>query len=120
MHAGQLDRRIVLQRALSPVDDGYTSAPAGGFGTLATVWASKTDLSVAEVLRAAQLGATVSTKFQIRWSSAWADLSAKDRIFETATGLTFAIVGVVEIQRRQGLLITACAQADIPAGTPAP
>lgn len=116
MRAGLLDRRLTLQRA-TVADDGFTTSVTG-WDDLAVVWGSKTDLSVAETLRAPQIGATVTTRFQIRWSSAWSDLNAKDRL--SCDGLTYAIVGVQEIQRRRGLTITACALADAPATAPAP
>ena len=111
MLAGRLDRRVTLMRQGAPTDDGYTTQP-GAWAPLATVWASKQDVRDAERVQAQQVGASITTRFQIRYSSQVADLSPRDHL--TCEGRTYAISAVKEIGRREGLEITATAQADTP------
>lgn len=111
MQAGRLDRRITLYRQGAPADDGFTSAP-GPWAELASVSASFEPLSDGERVRQQQVGATVSARFQIRWSSVVADLSAEDQLeFE---GRRFAISHVKPIGRKVGLELTAGALAERP------
>ena len=79
MDAGQLDRRITLERQGAETDDGYTTVP-GEWGTLAEVWAKLMPMSGAERLAALQNAAFANCRFQIRKSTQVADLNAKDRL----------------------------------------
>lgn len=106
--SGALDRRITLQRALATEDD--LGSPIETWVDLATVWAAKTDLSDVERSRAAEIGAVIDTRFQIRWSAQWSDLNPTDRL--VYAGLTYNIAGVREIGRRQGIEISAKARAE--------
>lgn len=108
MFAGPLDRRIVLERRTGAADDfGH---PAETWTTLATVWASKEDVSDAERLRAAERAAIITTRFQIRHSTTVADLNPKDRL--SYGGRIYDINAVKEIGRKVGLEITAAARAE--------
>lgn len=114
MLAGKLDRRVLLERfglTRDPLNN-----PVEGWTTLATVWASKHDVSDTERLRAAEVGSNLTTRFVIRHSSTVADLNTKDRL--TCEGLVYNIVGVKELGRREGIEITAAARSDL--FTPAP
>ena len=108
MQAGALDRRITIERY--GVTYNADNEPTEAWTTLATVWASIQYASDGEKVRAAEVGATVSVRFQIRYSSTVKDVDAKDRILYD--GKTFDIVGVKELGRREGLEISAAAAAD--------
>jgi SPP1 family predicted phage head-tail adaptor len=108
MRPQQLDRRITLERY--GVAYNSDNEPTEAWAALATVWASATPVSDGERVRAAEVGATISMRFQIRYSAAVADLSPKDRI--VYDGRTFDITNIKEIGRREGLEISAAAAAD--------
>ena len=108
MQAGKLDRRITLQRA-STTKNGFNE-DVEAWGDIATVWASATPVSDAERVRAQQVGAVISMRFQIRFSTAVADLSPTDRL--TYNGKTYNITAVKELGRREGLEITAATRSD--------
>lgn len=108
MQAGELDRRITLKRA------SITRAPSGAevktWSTLKSLWASRRRASARETLASAEIAAAVTDVFEVRWGSAWADLSPTDRlVFE---GRTYDIASVDEIGRREGLRINAVARAE--------
>lgn len=109
MDSTKLDRKITLQRA-TRTQSSSSGETIETWGTLATVWASRRDVSDAERVAAAQVAATISTRFQIRWGSTWASLNPKDRL--VSDGRVYDIVGVKEIGRRDGLEISALARAD--------
>lgn len=108
MEAGKLDRRITLQRY--GITYNADNEPIEGFADLATVWASVQYASDGEKIRAAEVGATISIRFQIRYSSTVAGINPKDRVIYD--GKTFDISGVKELGRREGLEISAAAAAD--------
>lgn len=108
MLAGPLDRWLTLQRRT--VADNALGEEAETFIDLATVRASKSDIGDAEKVRAQQVGAEITTRFQIRWSVNWSDLTSKDRV--SCDGREYEVVGVKEIGRRDGVEITACARAE--------
>jgi SPP1 family predicted phage head-tail adaptor len=108
MDAGDLDRRITLKRAIpfeGAIEDDVVWVP------LAEVWASHSPLLDAERVKAEAVGATMTDRFKIRWSPELADLSAADLL--TFEGRDYQIAAVKEVGgRRNGLEITATAQAD--------
>ncbi len=108
MRAGALDRLLTLRRRMVQAD--ALGEEVETFADLATVRASKTDISDAEKVRAQQVGAEITTRFQIRWSVNWSDLNPKDRV--TCDLREYEVVGVKEIGRREGIEITAAARAD--------
>lgn len=109
MRAGDLDRRITLQRysvsynAANEPDETWTPDAS-------PVWASWRRASARETLAAGQVQAAVSDIFEIRFSSAVANLNAKDRI--AYGGRIYDISSVTEIGRREGFRIEASARAD--------
>lgn len=108
MLAGKLDRRITLQRATTAPDE--YGEPIETWADLATVWASRRRASARETLAGAEVSAAISDVFEIRYDSAWSDLSPLDRlVFEDRT---YAIETVDEIGRREGLRIGAIARAE--------
>jgi SPP1 family predicted phage head-tail adaptor len=105
LRAGELDRRITLERFTATQDPG-SGEEVQAWDTLATVWASKKDISDGERFAASEVQAAISTRFVIRYSSQVADLNAKDRL--VCEGHTYQVVGVKETgRRREGLEISA-------------
>lgn len=105
---GKLDRRLRIDR-YSVTRDALNN-PVEGWAPFITVATSKLDVSDRERFAAKQLGADITTRFEIRYSVSAATVNAKDRIvFE---GRTFDIFGVKEIGRREGFEISATARAD--------
>lgn len=108
LNAGDLDRRITIQRN-SPTKDAF-GASKDNWADLATVWAKKIEVSDAERTRAAETAAIITTRFQVRWWSLVSDLNPKDRVLYGT--LTYDIVAVKELGRREGLEISATARTD--------
>lgn len=109
MRPESFDREITIERATASQDPG-TGEDIQSWATLATVWASRRRASARETLAAAEISAEVSDVFEIRYDSAWSDLSPKDRlVFE---GRTYGIATVDEIGRREGLRIGATARGE--------
>ncbi len=108
LNAGALDHRITLMQY--GITYNSDNEPIEGFTPLASVWASATPVSDGEKVRAAEVGASISMRFQIRYSATVAVLNPKDcLVYGTKT---YDISGVKEIGRREGLEITAAAAAD--------
>lgn len=103
MEPGKLDRRITLLRFGETLDQW--NQPTDGWSEITKRWASKQDVSDGEKLRAAQVGATVTTRFVVRSDSVTRTLTAADRI--EYDGVTYAIEGTKEIGRREAIEITA-------------
>jgi SPP1 family predicted phage head-tail adaptor len=108
LSAGDLDRRVTLERFTTTVD--AFNEPVKAWGVLAAPAASYHPLSDGERFRAGETAATGSARFVIRYSAAVADLNPKDRL--TFEGNTWQILHVKEIGRREGLEITATVRAD--------
>ncbi len=108
MRSEKLDRRITLQKY--GITYNADNEPIEGFTDLATVWASVQYASDGERVRAAEVGATITIRFQIRYSSTVAGVNPKDRV--VYDGKTFDVSAVKELGRREGLEISAAAAAD--------
>ena len=108
MRAGSLDRRITIERATESRDAFNSIVKA--WATLTTVWASKQETRDTERVASQEVGAEITTRFQIRWSSTVSDVNPKDRVI--FDGRTYDIVGVKEIGRREGLELSASARSD--------
>jgi SPP1 family predicted phage head-tail adaptor len=109
--SGDMNRRITLQRAT--VDRNGFNEPVETWGTLAVVWAKKSDVSAAEAMRAQEVGAELTTRFRIRYDSAWADLNPNDRLL--FKGVVHNITGVREKDANRWLEVDCVARADIAA-----
>jgi len=109
MRAGPLDRLITIERFTETRDE--FNAQVKNWGTLATVWASKSDVSDAERIAAQEAGSTITTRFQIRWSGDVSDVNARDRI--AFDGKIYDVSGVKEIGRREGLELTTTLRQDL-------
>lgn len=103
--AGDLDRRITIERAITTTD------PLGGevrsWIPVATVWAQVLPDTAEERFRAQEVSASKRTVFNIRWGVA---VTVTDRL--DYEGRTFEISEVTEIGRRVGQKIRAAARAD--------
>jgi head-tail adaptor len=114
MKAGELDRRVVVQRFTS------TSSPSGEQGqTWAAIgparWASMNAVAGIERYGSAQLEASEQVEFHLRWAADLADLSPADRLIEPATAAVdpiaersiYDVFAVLEIGRHEGLRVLA-------------
>ncbi len=108
LNAGELDRRVTLQKyALTRNAD---NEPLETWADIRTVWASWRRASARETLAGAQVSASATDIFEIRWASDLAELDAKDRV--VYQGRAYDVVAVAEIGRREGLRIDAVRPAD--------
>jgi SPP1 family predicted phage head-tail adaptor len=108
LNAGELDRRVTLQKyALTRNAD---NEPLETWSDIRTVWASWRRASARETLAGAEINASATDIFEIRYAADLAELDAKDRL--VFGGKTYDIVGIAEIGRREGLRIDATRSAD--------
>lgn len=111
MRAGTLDRILTIERKSTTTDafggEVETWAPIAG---LEDIPASVEEIPDGEVWRAAEVQATVTTRFVIRWSPAAAGVTPLDRV--KYAGKTFDINRTKELQRRKGVELTAAARAE--------
>lgn len=104
--AGKLDRRIQFRR-FTLVDDGFGKVEQfADHGD--PVSASKTDVSDGERMRAGEVSAVLTARFEVRSSTFTRNLTAKDAL--TYRGTTYAIFGIKEVGRNKRLEITAGAE----------
>ena len=109
--AGDLDRELILLRATSTTN-AFNEAELA-FSPLATVWAAKRDISDGERTRAAETGATITTRFTTHWTETTAGLDGRDRV--SCEGREYDVVGVKETAGFHiGVEITATARAERP------
>ncbi len=118
MFARSLDRRITLERFGTTRNEW--NEPVEGWTELGGRAASKQDVSDGEKLRAAQVGGTITTRFQVRYDTLTRTITASDRLI--CEGVEYGIVGTKEIGRREGIEITASRANDtlVPQSEPEP
>jgi SPP1 family predicted phage head-tail adaptor len=108
MSAGELDRRITIQRATVAYNE--FNEPVQTWAHLVTVSAMCRDASAAESYRAQEVGAEITARFTIRWSSDVKDVNPRDRVsFE---GREYNITGVRNVGRRLWREIDVVARAE--------
>lgn len=107
---GDLDRRVQFRRAQTVAGALGSSQVFADHGL--PVWASKRDVSDVEKQRAAEVQATITTRFVVRWSVFTAGITPKDRLI--CDGRDYDISGIRELGRREFLEFTAAARADVP------
>lgn len=109
--AGDLDRRIAVERNTPGAADGFGHR-AEGWATFATVWARYAPVSDGEKVAAGQRESALMARFTIRSSVAARTIDAKDRV--AFGGRTFNILGVKETAegRNRYIEITAVARSD--------
>lgn len=108
--AGNLDRRITIRRATITYNE--FNDPVESWADLVTVWAKRRDASATESYRAQEVGAQITARFTIRYSSDVADVDPKDRI--AFGGREYNITGAREPEgtRNEWIEIDAVARAD--------
>lgn len=106
--AGNLDRRITLERATES-RDAFNDVTLT-WSPLATVWASWRPATANERIAAQEVGGEADDVFEIRWSRMAATINPKDRLIYG--GRVHEIVGATEIGRREGIRIKAKARTD--------
>lgn len=77
---------------------------------VATVWASYQPVKDGERLAGGQVTASITARFQIRWSTTVSGVDERHRVL--FDGRVFDVVAVKEIGRRQGIEISATARAE--------
>lgn len=109
--AGDLDRRIRLERLVKGQDD-MGGSTEDGWTLIARVWAARADLSDAERYAADEQAATRMTRFKVRSSSVTRSLSPADRLFHD--GAFYEITGTKETTegRNRYLEISTVMRAD--------
>ncbi|MEO9299957.1 phage head closure protein [Devosia alba] len=108
LNAGKLDRRITLERY--GISYNSDNEPIEGYTAIATVWASWRRASAREQLAAAEIQATVTDVFVMRWSTTTASVTPMDRV--VYYGRTYNIAEATEIGRREGVMLRGSAMAD--------
>ena len=109
MTASALDRRVQFWRA-TLVDDGLSHVEEWAKHG-APCWALRQDVSDGEKWRAAELQASITTRFQVRSSEFTREITPRDRI--ECEGQTFEITGIKQAGgRRQFIEITAARRTD--------
>jgi len=76
--AGNLDRRIVVQR--STMTTNALGEDVESWSTFATLWAERSDISDGEKLAAGQVGAHLRSRFLVRSNSTTKAITPSDRI----------------------------------------
>ncbi len=114
--AGGLDRSLTIQRRT--VSPNAFNELIETWATLATVKVAVRDVSAAEAMRAMEVGAQLSTRFKIRYSSEVATVNPADRILYA--GVTYNITAKREVQRGRWLELDAVARIDLPAAEGSP
>jgi SPP1 family predicted phage head-tail adaptor len=108
MKSGSLDRFVTLRRATVTTD--AMNAQVLTWADLARVPCKYTPVSDGERWRAAEMNASITARFVIRYSNNIADIGPKDRLIYE--GREFDIVGAKELQRLDGIEISAAARAE--------
>lgn len=106
--AGDLDVRITIRRATTAANAFNELIET--WSDLATVWAKRVDASAAESYRAQEVGAEMTTRFTIRWSSDVDDVDPKDRV--AFAGREYNITAVRNVGRNEWREIDAVARAE--------
>lgn len=96
MTAGRRNRKIVIQKAGAPVDDGYNTVP-GGWADFATVFAEVRFSKGSERRAAAQEQASAAATFLVLETPAMQQVSVADRI--VFDGANWDIVSAIPSQR---------------------
>ena len=107
---GTLDRRITIRR-FSVMPNEFNE-PIESWADLTSVWAKRTDASATESYRAQEVGAQISARFVIRYSTQVADVNPRDRIAFQGREYNITRVGEPVGTRNRWLEIDAVARAE--------
>jgi SPP1 family predicted phage head-tail adaptor len=109
MRAGDLDRRITIQRAAVSHDEFNGAVET--WQNLGTVAAERRDMTNREMMAAQQIGAALQSHFTVRSSALTRTITPKDRL--SYDGAVWNIEGVREMPGKDWYLtITATRRAD--------
>jgi len=106
--AGKRDTRIEVLRSVTFKD--ALNADIASWSTVGTIWAAKADVSDGERVRAAEVGAILTSRFRVLRNAFTRTITPRDRIVIGAQ--TFDITGIKELDR-VGFEITAAARQDL-------
>lgn len=109
MRPGNLDRLLTIERK-TVTEDPFGGEVEDWQPLMQHISASVEEIPDGEVWRAGQVQATVTNRFQIRWSPAAATITPLDRVIYQ--GRTYDINRVKELQRRRGVEITAASRGE--------
>jgi head-tail adaptor len=111
MNASKLDRKITILRS-ELIDDGFGTVQGPFVALGSPIWAHRHDITDGEKWRAAEVAASVTTRFTVRSSAYSRGIKPQDRIRHD--GLDFNIVGIKESAdgRLQFIELTASARTD--------
>lgn len=107
---GDMDSRIRVEQATT--EKNAFNEDVQTWGTLATVWASKWDVSDSESIRSGEVAAQFTTRFRIHWSTVTALIDERDRVIYD--GRIYEIQRVKDTGRRKFREITALARGERP------
>jgi SPP1 family predicted phage head-tail adaptor len=105
---GTLDRRMTIQRATVTLNE--FNEPVETWSDHARVWTRRRDASATESYRAQEVGAQITARFTVRWSSQTEDLNPRDRL--SFDGRLYNITAVRDVGRNRWREIDAVARAD--------
>lgn len=108
MQAGDLRDRIQFWRKTETAGALGLAETWAAFG--GPVWAHKRDVSDIEKARAAEVQASLTARFTVRYSAFSAGITPRDRL--VCGALTYEITGIREVVRRAWLEINAVARPD--------
>jgi SPP1 family predicted phage head-tail adaptor len=110
MSAGNLDRRIVIERSTSTPN--AFNEPVETWAPLLTVWASRSDVSDMEKLNAGQISSALMSRFVIRSTTAAKGIKPADRV--NFDGRIWNLLGIKETAQGRGrfLELTAITSLD--------
>lgn len=117
MRAGNLDRRIRFDRSTKPWPLDAAGQPAPAFVEAYRCWAERKPTGGNEAFSGSgeQRVAKATLDFRIRWPPAGVSITPDEswRLVDLSdNGRVYDLVAVVEIGRREGLLVTAIARAE--------
>lgn len=79
LQGGDLDRRITILRDVGTTASAYNEH-VENFTDLVTISAKRTDVSAGEAYRSAEVGAQLTARFVVRWSTIAASITPVDRL----------------------------------------
>ena len=113
MKAGELNRRLTIQRAVYTINALNEKVPS--WQELMVVWASKRDVSDCERIASQQVSAYITTRFKLRWSRLAATISPTDRL--VFDGRIYEIYSCKETDFHDGIEISAAARNEVELST---
>ena len=108
MSAGELDRRITIQRATLTRNEFNELIET--WTDFVTISAKRREASASESYRAQEIGAEITARFTIRWSSDVKDVNPRDRV--SFDDRLYNITAVRDVGRNHLREIDAVARAD--------